>query len=100
MVTCKENVCASENSRDEIVERNYYIEVKTHTKESRKLNQFRVSREQMKQAILQGDNYILMQVIYDFRLKQGIRCDAFVNPMKCLGEGKLQGEDRYFFWFG
>lgn len=99
MVKCKERVETLEDSISEMTEHKYYIEVKTHTQGSRKLNQFQISREQMKLAALQQEHYVLMQVVYDFKLKQGIRCDAFVNPVKCLGEGKLRGVESYLFWF-
>lgn len=99
MVKCKGQVKILEDRISEMAEQRYYIEVKTHTQGSRKLNQFQISKEQMKMAVLQQEHYVLMQVVYDFRLKQGTRCDAFVNPIKCLGEGKLKGEDSYWLWF-
>ena len=93
----------SENKESENVEnyqeRNYYIEVKTHTPTSCKLNQIMLSSEQMKMAARQGEYYAVMHVVYEYRQKKGIDCDTFVNPIKCLGEGKLYGHDKYLFWF-
>lgn len=99
LVKCQDAEDGAEGQNNGIKEYVYYIEVKTHTPQSYKLNQFQVSREQMKLAALQQDNYVLMQVVYHLELKEGIRCDAFVNPIKCLGEGKLRGADSYYFWF-
>ena len=50
-------------------------------------------------AALQQEHYVLMQVVYDYKQSRGVKCDAFVNPVKCLGEGKLKGEATYNFWF-
>ena len=69
----------------------YYIEVKTYTKESCKKNHFLISMEQMQMATLQEDKYVLMQVVYDYKLGQGIQCDYFVDLMKCMKDGKLRG---------
>ena len=73
--------------------------MKTHTPTSCKLNQIMLSSEQMKMAARQGEYYAVMHVVYEYRQKKGIDCDTFVNPIKCLGEGKLYGHDKYLFWF-
>ena len=98
VVTVREKNNDTERENSETKMDTYYVEVKTHTKGSRKKNQFLISTEQMLMAVLQEDKYVLMQVVYDYKLGRGIECDYFVNPMKCMKDGELKG-NGCLLWF-
>ncbi len=67
----------------------YYIEVKTHTEQSIMRGMLCLSNEQMKLAARDQNNYIVSEVIYNFKQKQASEIQYYQNPIKHIADGKL-----------
>ncbi len=80
------------------IETVFYFEVKTHTTSSMVRDILYISNEQMKLAVKKKDAYYLLNVLFDYRSMQGIKIEAFQNPVDRIADGTLKNaENKYIF---
>ena len=76
--------------------RNYYLEVKNHTRRSRVRSLLPLSDIQMRHAAGLGEQYILLLVIYDEASDRAMAMHPFRNVIGHLADGSLRGTEGRF----
>lgn len=76
----------------------YYIEVKTHTPKSEYRDRLMLSNEQMKLAMQQMDNYVVLVVTYNYNNRVGVSVVPYQNVAKQIGMGTMRNSERYVFY--
>lgn len=79
--------------------RDYYLEVKTHTRRSVMKNTLSLSKEQIKAAAKNRERYLVLSVVYDNGRKEGESLSAFSDPMSQIGEGVFVGQQKRYLFF-
>ncbi len=76
-----------------------FVEVKTHTEASMVRNVLRLSNSQMITAACNDDNYEILHVIWDKDRMCGIRAESFVNPIRCIADGRIVNAQEGYIFF-
>ena len=76
----------------------YYIEVKTHTPKSEYRDRLMLSNEQMKLAMQQMDNYVVLVVTYNYNNRVGVSVVPYQNVAKQIGAGTMRNSEKYVFY--
>ncbi len=76
----------------------YYIEVKTHTPKSEYRDRLMLSNEQMKLAMQQMDNYVVLVVTYNYNNRVGVSVVPYQNVAKQIGAGTIRNSEKYVFY--
>ena len=84
---------------EEEKERDYYLEVKTHTRRSMLRNTLSLSGEQMKAAARIRERYMVVSVVYDHRRETGEELKAFADPFDQIGKGRVVGQQKMYRFF-
>lgn len=84
---------------EEEKERDYYLEVKTHTRRSVLRNTLSLSGEQMKAAARIRERYMVVSVVYDHRRETGEELKAFADPFDQIGKGVFVGQQKMYRFF-
>ena len=77
----------------------YYLEVKTHTRKSVLKGMLSLSNEQMKAAAQNRERYTVLQVIYDYKEQAGEEILAYTDPLYLMGEGELVSRQKRYLLF-
>lgn len=91
------DICVSLVEKEK--EKNYYLEVKTHTKKSVLKDTLSLSGEQMKAAARNRERYMVLNVVYDYKRKAGEELHTFADPVDQIGKGVFVGQQKTYRFF-
>lgn len=78
---------------------NYYLEVKTHTRKSIMRGAIFLSREQIKAAARNREQYVLLSVICDYGCEEGKEIRVFADPVGQIGKGVFASRQKQYVFF-